>query len=62
MPVACVWRSNRKREPLYRYPSFDDRRIIDIQIIVEINEVVADGLTEYSQTDCDKKQTNDESR
>jgi len=62
MPVACVWRSNCKREPLCRYPSFDDRRIIDVQIVVEINEVVADSLTEYSQTDCDKKQTNNETR
>ena len=57
-----MWRSNCKREPLYRYPSFDDRRIIDVQIVVEINEVVPDGLTEYSQTDCDKKKTNNESR
>jgi hypothetical protein len=57
MPVACVLAGKNARYSFERQPRPNDRSIVDIHIIVEIDEVKMNGLTENGQTKAAKNQT-----
>ena len=56
MPVARVWAGKGSCYTFERQPGPNGRGVVDVQIVVEINEVVINCLTEYSQTKPGKEQ------
>ena len=56
MPVPCVRARKGGHYPLQRQPGPDGRRVVDVHIVIEIDEVITDCLTEHGQTKPGKKQ------
>ena len=56
MPVSRVRAGKGGCYPFERQPGPNGRGVVDVHIVVEINEVVMNCLTEYSQTKPGKEQ------
>jgi hypothetical protein len=46
--------------PFRGKPSYDERIIIDINVIIEIDEIVSQRLTEYGPGDCHQTKADEE--
>jgi hypothetical protein len=56
MPVACVLAGKGRHYPFQRQPGLNGRRVVDVPIVIEINEIVTNCLTEYGEAKPGKKQ------
>jgi hypothetical protein len=56
MPVACVLAGKGGCYSFERQPGLNGRCVVDVQIVVEINEVIMNCLTEYGETKPGKKE------
>ena len=52
MPVPCMSMRECADYPFSGKPSCDERIIIDIHVIIKIDEIVSQRLTEYGPGDC----------
>ena len=56
MPVARVCFRERERYALFGQAGLDSRSIIDVQVVIEIDKLIADCLTENDQGDSNQEQ------
>jgi hypothetical protein len=52
MPVPRMSMRERADYPFSGKSSYDERIFIDVNVIVKINEIVSQRLTEYGPRDC----------
>ena len=56
-----MWTDKSLHNAFYRYASLNGRGVIDVQIVVEVNEIVTDCLTEHGQAHSGKEQVYNDS-
>ena len=60
MPVPCMNLRECADYPFSGKPSYDERIIIDINVIIKIDEIVSQRLAEYSPGDCHQNKPDEE--
>ena len=60
MPVPRMSMRECADYPFSRKPSYDERIIIDVNVIIKIDEIVSQRLTEYGPGDCHQTKADEE--
>ena len=60
MPVPCMNLRECVDYPFSGKPSYDERIIININVVIKIDEIVSQSLTEYGPGDCCQTKADEE--
>ena len=60
MPVACMSMRECVDYPFSGKSSYDERIFIDVDVIIKIDEIMTQRLTEYGPRDCHQTKADEE--